>query len=172
MWQKNRKISLLNTHFKKTWKWINLVRNSSFSLTHHLGISYCVKFWKCLDSIWFQAKWRFSSHGNWKNQNPGAVLELPPKQHCQCCLAGSSKTALKILIFFQLSCYRFEVETIKIWASASFKSVNSFVATLPNEDRYILYFEYEGKSQQEQSLIRRHFTKKQKNISIGIFSIL
>ena len=50
-----------------------------------------------------------------KNQNPGAALELPAKKHCQfspfgpifevngldwqCYLAGSSKTAPRILIF-------------------------------------------------------------------------
>ena len=53
------------------------------------------------------------THGNWKKiKILGAVLELPARQHCQssiftkkngpnwlCCLAGSSKTAPRILIF-------------------------------------------------------------------------
>ena len=67
------------------------------------------------DSNGFQLKWRFGTHGNWKNKILGAVLELPAKQHCQFCpfgptfevngldwqcyLAGSSKLAPRILIF-------------------------------------------------------------------------
>ena len=54
----------------------------------------------------------------------GAVLELPGKQHCQfspfgpflrCCLAGSSKTAPRILIFSIAigADYAFYVKTIK-----------------------------------------------------------
>ena len=65
-------------------------------------------------------KWtnQFGTQDNWKNENPWSrfgerpLEELPTKQHClkigpnwpnqQCCLAGSSKTAPRI-VFFQLS---------------------------------------------------------------------
>ena len=60
----------------------------------------------------------------------GAVLELPSKQHCQsspfgpnwpnwqCCLAGSSKTAPRIFIFFNSmgADYSFYVKTIETHA--------------------------------------------------------
>ena len=76
----------------------------------------------------------------------GAVLELPAKQHCQsspftskiglnwqCCSAGSSKTAPKILIFSIAmgADYLFGVKNIEIWAPAFFKHNNSSVATVP-----------------------------------------
>ena len=38
---------------------------------HHLGISYYANFLGRLGSNGFQLKWRFGTHGNWKNQNPG-----------------------------------------------------------------------------------------------------
>ena len=61
-----------------------------------------VKFLGRLDSNEFQLKRRIDTHYNWKNQILGAVLELPAKQHCQFspfCLASSSKTGPRILIF-------------------------------------------------------------------------
>ena len=78
----------------------------------------------------------------------GAVLELPAKQHCQfspigpifevngldwqCCLAGSSKTARRILIFSIAmgADYTFEVKNIEIWAHTFFKHNNSSIATV------------------------------------------
>ena len=78
----------------------------------------------------------------------GAVLELPAKQHCQfspfgpasevngldwqCCLAGSSKTAPRILIFpIAIGAdYSYEVKNSEIWAPAFFKDNNSFIATV------------------------------------------
>ena len=78
----------------------------------------------------------------------GAVLELPAKQHCQfspfgptsevngldwqCCLAGSSKTAPRILIFSIAidADYSYEVKNSEIWAPAFFKHNNSFIATV------------------------------------------
>ena len=78
----------------------------------------------------------------------GAVLELPAKQHCQfspfgpifevngldwqCYLAGSSKTAPRILIFSiaMVADYSFDVKNIEIWAPAFFKHNNSFIATV------------------------------------------
>ena len=79
----------------------------------------------------------------------GAVLKVPAKQHCQfiqfgpifeingqdwhCCLAGSSKTALRILISSIAigADYSYEVEDIEIWSPSFFKHNNSFtVATV------------------------------------------
>ena len=73
---------------------------------------------------------------------------IPAKQHCQfspfgptsvvngldwhCCLAGSSKTAPRILIFSiaMVADYSFYVKNIDIWAPAFFKHNNSFIATV------------------------------------------
>ena len=78
----------------------------------------------------------------------GAVLELPAKQHCQfspfgpifevngldwqCYLAGSSKTAPRILIFSIAigANYSYEVKNSEIWVPAFFKHYNSFIATV------------------------------------------
>ena len=49
------------------------------TLSDHLGMNYYVNFFGRLGSNGFQ----LGTHGNWKNQNPGAFLELPAKQHCQ-----------------------------------------------------------------------------------------
>ena len=46
----------------------------------------------------------------------------------QCCLAGFSKTAPRILIFFSIAIgadYSFEVKNIEIWAPVFFKHNNS-----------------------------------------------
>ena len=77
----------------------------------------------------------------------GAVLELPAKQHCQfspfgpifevngldwqCYLAGSSKTAPRILIFSIAMGAKpsFYLKSIAIWAPAIFLHNNSFIAT-------------------------------------------
>ena len=76
------------------------------------------------------------------------VLELPAKQHCQfspfgptsevngldwqCCLAGSSKTAPRILIFSIAidTDYSYEVKNSEIWVPAFFKHNNSFIAAV------------------------------------------
>ena len=78
----------------------------------------------------------------------GAVLKLPAKQHCQfspfgpisevngvdwhCCLAGSSKTAPRILIFLIAigADYSYELKNSEIWVPAFFKHNNSFIATV------------------------------------------
>ena len=76
----------------------------------------------------------------------GAVLEVPAKQHYQfgqfgptevngldwqCCLAGSSKTAPRILIFsIAIGANSYEVKNSEIWAPAFFKHNNSFIATV------------------------------------------
>ena len=69
-------------------------------------------------------------------------MELPAKKHCpifevngldwHCCLAGSSKTAPRILIFSIAmgADYSFEVKTIEIWVPAFFKHNKSPVATV------------------------------------------
>ena len=68
---------------------------------------------KCrgIDSNWFQIRWIISTHGNWKNQNPGSpfwtalpIWPIWPNYEVngldwQCCLAGSSKRAPRIFIF-------------------------------------------------------------------------
>jgi hypothetical protein len=50
----------------------------------------------------------------------------------QCCLAGSSETAPRILIFSIAmgADYSFEVKNIDIWVPAFFKHNNSSVATV------------------------------------------
>ena len=81
----------------------------------------------------------------------GAVLELPAKQQCQfspfgpifevnaldwqCYLAGSSKTAPRILIFSIVIGvdYSYEVKNSEIWAPAFFMHNNSFIATVSKE---------------------------------------
>ena len=81
----------------------------------------------------------------------GAVLELPANQHCQfspftskngpnglnwqCCIAGSSKTAPRILIFSIATDanYSFEVKNIEVLVPAFFKHNNSSVATVQEE---------------------------------------
>ena len=52
----------------------------------------------------------------------------------QCCLAGSSKTAPRILIFsFAIGVdYSYEVKNSEIWAPTFFKHNNSFTATVVN----------------------------------------
>ena len=78
----------------------------------------------------------------------GAVLELPAKQHCQfspfgsifevngldwqCYLAGSSKTAPRILIFSIAirAEYSYEVKNREILVPAFFKHNNSSLATV------------------------------------------
>ena len=75
----------------------------------------------------------------------GAVLELSAKQHCQfspifevnglgwqCYLAGSSKTAPRILIFpIAIGAnYSYEVKNNEIYAPAFFKHNNSIIATV------------------------------------------
>ena len=77
-----------------------------------------------------------------------AVLELPAKQHCQfsplgplyevngldwqCYLAGSSKTAPRILIFsiFLSAKPSIQLKSIAIWSPAFFMHNNSFIATV------------------------------------------
>ena len=44
---------------------------------------YYVKRIGGLRSQWIRHKWTIGTHGNWKNENPGAILELPAKQYCQ-----------------------------------------------------------------------------------------
>ena len=90
----------------------------------------------------------------------GAVLELPAKQHCQfspfspifevngldwqCYLAGSSKTAPRILIFSIAICadYSYEVKNSEIWAPAFFKHNNSFIATVSRQACFELLVTY------------------------------
>ena len=75
---------------------------------------------------------------------PEAVLELPAKQHCQispfgpnrldwqCFVAGSSKTAPRILIFLIAigADYCFEAKNIEIWVPKFFQHNDLFIATL------------------------------------------
>ena len=71
----------------------------------------------------------------------GAVLEQPPKQHCQfspltsdwpnpqCCLAGSSKTAPRILIFSSAECLSY-VKYITTFALTFFGYIFSVLASV------------------------------------------
>ena len=94
-----------------------LIISSTSSRLMNGSYKWIIMLKKCgrPDLTVFHLIWIIGIYGNWKNQNPGAVLELPAKQHCQsspftsevgpnglnwqCCLAGSSKTAPRILIF-------------------------------------------------------------------------
>ena len=72
----------------------------------------------------------------------GAVLELSARQlNWQHCLAGSSKTAPRILIFSipMGADYSFEEKNIEIWAPAFFKHNNSFVTTVAAIDTESLF---------------------------------
>ena len=84
-----------------------------------------------------------ATHGNWKNQNPGCrfgatswtALPIQPIHrengpnglNWQCCLAGSSKTAPRILIFSIAmgGDYLFYVKSIATYAPAFFGYNNS-----------------------------------------------
>ena len=78
----------------------------------------------------------------------GAILELPAEQHCQtylktgpnwpnwqCCLAGSSKTAPRILIFpiAMDADYSFCVKSIATYVPAFLRSNNSVLARVANK---------------------------------------
>jgi hypothetical protein len=77
-----------------------------------------------------------------KIKSLGVALELPIQPiwpifeinglNWHCCLAGSSKTAIRILIFSiaMVTDYSFDVKYIDIWVPAFFKHTNSFIATV------------------------------------------
>ena len=83
--------------------------------SHCLRMSYYVNFLGGSGSNEFHIKWRFGTHTSWKNQNPGGrfgatsqtALPIQPilpdilvnGPNWQCCLAGCSKTAHRILVF-------------------------------------------------------------------------
>ena len=81
---------------------------SAWGDSHHLGIIYYVIFLSRLDSNEFQLKWRFGTHGNWKNQNPGGRFNF--------LISMGAK-------------YLFEVKNNEIWVPVFFKHNNSSVAT-------------------------------------------
>ena len=62
----------------------------------------------------------------------------------QCCLAGSSKTAPRILILSITmgADYSFQVKNIEIWAPAFFKHNNSFIATVSGQACFELLVTY------------------------------
>ena len=90
----------------------------------------------------------------------GAVLALPAKQLCQfspfcpilevngldwqCYLAGSSKTAPRILIFSIAigADYSYEMKNSEIWAPAFFKHNNSFIATVNGTESLLKICKY------------------------------
>ena len=56
-----------------SWRTLDMIYSSS----HHLGINYYVNFFfggGGLGSKEFQLKWRFGTHGYWKNLNPGGFF--------------------------------------------------------------------------------------------------
>ena len=67
-----------------------------------------------------------------KNQNPGGCFVEVNGLNWQCCLAGSSKTTPRILIFSIAidANYSYEVKNSEIWEPAFFKHNNSFIATV------------------------------------------
>ena len=92
-----------------------------------------------------------------------AVLEPPAKQHCQsspftskigpnglnwqCCLAGSSKTAPRILIFSIAMGAKpsFQLKSIAIWAPAFFMHNNSFIeyrVFIIKSDFFDIFFQF------------------------------
>ena len=120
-----------------TWKW--------FSMSLKLGCtSLNGNKLKCIIGI----------HGHWKDQNPGGhfgatsqtALPIQPiwpiflvdRLNWQCCLAGSSKTAPRILIFSMAmdADYTFKLISIKTcapqfkWHNKSFLGSVSYLVTL------------------------------------------
>ena len=95
-----------------------------------------------------------------KIQIPGAVLEIPAKQHCQfspfgplyevnglewqCYLAGSSRTAPGILIFsIAIGVNRsYEMKSSEIYAPAFFKHFSSFIVTVNSSSLSLVMFSY------------------------------
>ena len=63
---------------------------------------------------------------------PIYLKDGPNGLNWQCCLAGSSKRAPRILIFSIAMCadYSFDVKNIEIWVPTFFKHNNSSVATM------------------------------------------
>ena len=92
-----------------------------------------------------------------KNQNPGVCFGALAKQHCQFrqfgpifevsgldwqrYLAGSSKTAPRILIFSIATGadYSYEVENSEIWAPTFFKHNNLFIDTVKSLGSIVYY---------------------------------
>ena len=68
------------------------------------------------------------------------------KLNWQCCLAGSSKTAPRILIFSiaMIANYSFDVTSIDIWAPAFFEHNNSFIATVKHSSFEVFLTRKEG----------------------------
>ena len=114
----------------------------------HSTYSWNIKWQKCacMGLNGFHIKWIIGTHCNWKNQNPwsrfGATSQtaLPiwpiwPNFEVngldwQCCLAGSSKTAPRILIFSIAmgAHYSFYVKSIATYAPALLGYNNSVLA--------------------------------------------
>ena len=69
---------------------------------------------------------------NLSNSVNPAHLPQKPAKWWQCCLAGSSKTAPRILIFSIAvdANYSYEVKNSEIWAPAFYKHNNSFIAAV------------------------------------------
>jgi hypothetical protein len=63
---------------------------------------------------------------------PIYLKNVPNGLNWHCCLAGSSQTASRILIFSiaMVADYSFDMKNIDIWAPAFFKLNNSFIATV------------------------------------------
>ena len=94
-------------------------------------------------------KWIIGTHGNWKNQNPvghfGATSKTalpiqpihqengPNGLYWQCCLAGSSKTAPRILIFSIAmgADYSFEHFSIETYAPQFIGHNEFFLGSVP-----------------------------------------
>ena len=77
--------------------------------------------------------------------NQNFYLKIGPNGlNWQCCLAGSSKTAPRILIFSIAICadYSYEVKFSEIWAPAFFKHNNSFIATVSGQACFELLVTY------------------------------
>ena len=122
--QEMRLVITFSLHFftSRSWFLVTIKYKVWSYITHeNAEASHTTKEWIIINCLWrlgsnrFQLKWRFGIHGNWTNQNPGAILKLPAKHDCQfsplspmlgkwvgywqCFLAGSSKTGFN---FFQL----------------------------------------------------------------------
>ena len=99
-----------------------------------------------IGSYRFHIKWTIGTHANWKNQNSGGrfgatswtalpiqpiYLKIGPNwPNWQCCLAGSYKTAPRILIFSIAmgADYSFYVKSIATYAPAFLGHNNSVLA--------------------------------------------
>ena len=94
--------------------------------------SYNRQPWQLKKSKFWGLFWSYLLNSTANAIQPIYRKNGPKGLNWQCCLAGSSKTAPRILIFSiaMVADYSFDVKNIDIWAPAFFKHNNLFIATV------------------------------------------